>query len=242
MSEIRVLLDAESLAQAAAEIVVQKAQSVLAGRGQFNLVLSGGSTPRRLYQLLAAEPYRDQINWLNVHVFWGDERCVPPDHLDSNYRLAKEALLDHIPLPPENIHRINGELEPIAAAQDYQEELANHFGDAEPSFDLVLLGMGDDGHTASLFPHTSALQETTRWVIANYVSQKQVWRITLSAAAINAASTVMFLVAGADKAIALKDVLQGEHHPQERPSQLIAPRSGDLHWLVDQAAANLLKR
>ena len=181
--------------------------------------------------------------WEMLDLYWVDERCVPPDDADSNYRMTREALLDHVPLRPEQIHRIEGELEPEAAAARYESELRNSFrleGAESPRFDLVALGMGDDGHTASLFPHTEALHEMSRLVAANHVPQKDTWRITLTWPVINHARSVFFLIAGEDKAAILKEVLTGPRDPERLPSQLIWPASGILTLILDKAAAALL--
>jgi len=172
-----------------------------------------------------------------VHVFWGDERCVPPEHPESNYRLAREALLDHVPLPLANIHRIHTEREPAQAAADYERTLRRFFGPGNaPRFDLVLLGLGTDGHTASLFPGTPAVQEHERWVVAHYVPSLAAWRVTLTPAVLNAADQVTFLVAGAEKAGVLDRVLNGPCQPDVLPAQVVRPAGGSLLWLVDAAA------
>lgn len=237
MSDIRILPDSAAIAETAAGIVSDLARKAVEQRGRFSLVLSGGSTPRALYERLGSEPYVRQIQWDKVHIFWGDERCVEPDHAESNYRMAKEALLDHAELLPENVHRIKGEIAPDQAASEYEAVLKDYFGGDEPRFDVLLLGMGDDGHTASLFPHTVALIEVEKWVVGNYIASKQVWRVTLTAPAINAAANVIFLVSGTSKAERLRQVIKGSYQPDELPSQLIKPRNGSLIWLVDQSAA-----
>ncbi len=230
--------DIDALSQAAAEHIVTAAAAAIAAHGRFSIGLSGGSTPRPLFERLAREPFSGQIDWENVHVFWGDERCVPPDHADSNFRMARETLLDHVPLPDDNVHRIKGERDPAQAAEEYEHTLRMFFsGAAWPRFDLLLQGLGDDGHTASLFPGTAALHDQSHWVAANYVPKFDAWRITLTAPAINAASEIMFLVAGANKAAALRAVLHGPHQPDTYPAQLIQPVGGTLIWLVDEAAA-----
>jgi 6-phosphogluconolactonase len=181
--------------------------------------------------------------WDSLDLYWVDERAVPPEAADSNYRMTREALLDHVPLRPEQIHRIEGELDPELAANRYESELRNTFrieGAESPRFDLVALGMGDDGHTASLFPHTEALREITRLVTANHVPQKDTWRITLTWPVIDHASSVFFLIAGEDKAAVLKEVLTGPRDPERLPSQLIWPASGILTFILDKAAAALL--
>ncbi len=242
MAEIRIYADADRLAHAAAEHFTTLATAAIATRGQFTVALSGGSTPRATYTLLAMEEFALQLDWSRVHVFWGDERCVPPDDPDSSYWMARETLLDHVPLPARNVHRIRGEMEPEAAAQSYAAELRAFFGTPWPSFDLVLLGMGNDGHTASLFPGSAALHEETRPVVAvtAHYQDRPAHRVTLTPPAINAARQVFFLVAGAAKAETLQAVLEG---PAERlPAQFIRPTSGQITWLVDSAAASRLRR
>lgn len=240
MRSIRIQPDAEHLMQAAAEMVVSVAAKAITERGRFSIALSGGSTPRALYRLLASVPYWEQIDWGKAHLFWGDERCVPQDDDESNYRMTRESLIEQVPLPAANIHRVHGEMPPAEAAAAYEEELRQFFAGDIPRFDLILLGMGDDGHTASLFPHTAALDETEKWVMANYVAQKNVWRITLTVPVINAAWQVAFLISGAEKAGRLREVLYGTHQPHDLPSQLIQPTRGTLVWLLDTAAASAL--
>jgi 6-phosphogluconolactonase len=227
-----------------AERVVAHARHAIAYRGRFLLALSGGSTPRPLYELLASPRFATRIDWTRVHMFWGDERCVPPDQPESNYRMAREALLDHVPLPPANVHRIRGEDEPAEAAAAYEELLGAFFGSREispkDSFDLVLLGMGADGHTASLFPGSAAARETRRWVVASPGPQPGSWRVSLTPVLLNAAENVTFLVTGADKAERLKDVLENGQ-PDLLPAQLIRPTHGALHWMIDAAAAARLR-
>ena len=243
---VRQVADAETVCRAAAEEIVGAARVAVAARGRFTLVLSGGTTPRRLYQLLAAPPFREQVDWPRIEFFWGDERPVPPDHEDSNFRMARLALLAPLNIPAAHIHRIAAEqADRDGAARTYAAEIARLFScstdGAPPTFDLVLLGMGPDGHTASLFPHTAAVNETKRWVVANFVPQLTTERVTLTAPILNHATTVVFLVAGADKAAALAEVLEGPRHPQEFPAQLIEP-AGRTLWLVDRDAASRLSR
>lgn len=239
MADIRVYPDAASLARAAAELFVTLAAEAIAARRRFAVALSGGSTPRVTYALLADDEFATRLDWPRVHVFWGDERCIPPDDPESNFRLAEGALLSHVPIPPDNVHRVRGELEPEAAAQAYAAELRTFFGAPWPRFDLVLLGMGADGHTASLFPGTTAVEERERAVVAVYVERLRAWRVTLTLPVINAAHHVLFLVTGATKAETLQAVLEG---PDGRfPAQQIRPASGHLIWLVDVAAASQLK-
>ncbi|MBC7932383.1 MAG: 6-phosphogluconolactonase [Rubrivivax sp.] len=235
---VQVFDDAEAVARAAARRIARLASESIAARGTFSVALSGGSTPKAIFELLAADEFRTQIAWRSVHVFFGDERTVAPDHADSNYRMAKEAMLARVPLPDENVHRINGVGDAAANASEYESDLRAFLGDSTwPRLDLVMLGMGDDGHTASLFPETTALKEERQWVAANWVEKFNTWRITLTAPAINAARNVLFLITGAGKADRLREVLKGERETSRLPSQLIAPSEGALEWFVDRAAA-----
>ena len=237
---IRVFENLESLSRAAAGVVADLAKGAVHSRGRFSVALSGGNTPRCLYEILAGAPFRDKIQWQHVHVFWGDERCVPADDPRSNFRMAREALLDHIPLPAENIHAVRGDLPPAQAAADYENDLQKFFGDEGPAFDLILLGLGANAHTASLFPHTPVLYETKRWIAEVYVPELDMYRVTFTAPLINQAEQVVFLVSGADKAIALQNVLEGAYHPDEFPAQLIRPKGVHPLWLVDKAAGHKL--
>jgi len=235
-----VLPDLEAVSRVAAERIVRLAQI----HSPFSVALAGGGTPRGVYELLATPPFSEQIPWGRVHVFWGDERCVPPDDPGSNYRMARETLLDRVPLPTDNIHRVHGELDPETAAQAYAAELRDFFGAQWPVFDLILLGMGDDGHTASLFPGSDALREKTRPVVgvtAQY-QDRPARRVTLTPPAINAARHVMFLVVGASKANALQAVLEGPYQPHRLPAQIVQPTDGHLVWLVDGMAAKKVQR
>ena len=234
--------DAEEICVRAAQEFLQLAAEAIAERGRFTVALSGGSTPRTLYQLLSGRPYRMRVDWSQVEFFWGDERSVSPDDVESNFRMASEAMLGKLPIPEENIHRMAAEREDLdVAASDYQEMIASVLqvpaDGPPPPLDLVLLGMGPDGHTASLFPHTAALEERRRWVVANEVPQLQTNRMTMTTPMINAARRVTFLVVGASKAEPLAEVLYGASAPEQFPSQLIAPANGTLNWLVDDAAA-----
>jgi 6-phosphogluconolactonase len=229
--------------RAAAERIVSCASAAIAARGRFSWVLSGGNTPQRLYMLLATKDYASRIDWARVHFFWGDERCVPPDHPDSNYRMARESLFDVVKPPPENVHRMHGEREPAQAAEAYAAVLREFFGlpgGVPPHFDLILLGMGDDGHTASLFPGSAALLEEERWVVANWAEKLGTWRLTFTLPVLNAARRVAFLVAGADKAGRLAQLFSREPGGAPLPAQLVRPASGEAEWCVDaQAGANL---
>ena len=253
-SQMRVYRDPEELALKAARLFARLADQYVVGCRRFTVALSGGSTPRAMLSLLAEAPFHETVPWASIYFFWGDERCVPPDHQDSNYRMAYEALLSKVPSPQENIFRVPAELpDPARAAEQYATTLTEFFIPAPgatrtataplanlPRFDLVFLGMGPDGHTASLFPHTTALEAGEQVVVANYVEKLNAHRITLTAATINNARNVTFLVAGEDKAEALKNVLEGSYQPEVYPSQLIRPRNGTLLWMVEEAAAHLL--
>jgi len=226
------------LAEAAARDFARRAGEAIDERGRFAVALAGGSTPKATYETLARD-YAGEVDWGRVHVFFGDERAVPPSHEDSNYRMAKDALLDHVSVG--SVHRMRGELPPEEAAASYEEELRSFFGEVTPRFDLILLGIGGDGHTASLFPGTAALEVADRLTVANPVLKLETTRITLTAPAINAARAVVFLVAGEDKAEALREILEGDADPRPYPAKLVRP-DGDLAWMVDRTAARLLSR
>jgi 6-phosphogluconolactonase len=237
--------DLAALARRAAQYFVEMAGEAVGAYGRARIALSGGSTPRAAFELLADpnQPWRWRMPWDLLDLYWVDERSVPPDDPESNYRMTREALLDHVPLHPEQIHRIAGELDPEAAAARYEAELRSSFcleGADRPCFDLVALGIGDDGHTASLFPHTAAIHELDRLAVANHVPRRDAWRITLTWPVINHARSVFFLAAGQDKANVLKEILTGPHDPERLPSQLIWPSSGILTIILDKAAAALL--
>lgn len=243
---LRVFEKEADLFAAAAATFVEIVRETLRKRPQFTVALAGGSTPRAMFERLAAPPLRDEVDWRAIHWFWGDERSVPADHADSNFRMARETLLSKVDIDPEKVHRLRGEADPLCeAATEYQHELARVCGvpadGPPPSVDLVLLGMGNDGHTASLFPNTAALQEREKWVVANDVPQQYTKRLTMTYPLLNAAETVMFLAAGAGKARILREVRQGPHDPQKLPAQGIAPTSGRLWWYIDRAAASRLE-
>lgn len=235
----------DALAHAGARYFTEKICAAVAARGRSAVALSGGSTPKAAFALMASpeHPYRAAIPWERVEFFWIDERTVPPDHPESNYRMTREALLDHVPVGPEQVFRMRGELDPEEAASLYESMLRNHFrleGAQSPPFDVAALGMGDDGHTASIFPHTEAVHAIGRICVANHVPQKDTWRLTLTWPVINQAREVFFLIGGADKAEVLKRVLGKEFDPESLPSQLIRPQSGTLTMIVEKAAARLL--
>lgn len=231
--------DAASLEEAAAQQVVRAVRNAVARRGECRLALSGGSTPRGLYARLAEEPHRERIDWSKLHLFWGDERCVPPDHPESNYRMVHEALLARVPLPDGSVHRIPGELGPDRAAARYEEAIRAGSAEAVPRFDVVLLGMGVDGHTASLFPDAPALGEERRLVVPTVAPTPPHDRVSLTLRVINAARLVAFLVVGQDKARTLARVLADEGRTSDGslPASLVRPRRGRLLWLVDRSAA-----
>jgi 6-phosphogluconolactonase len=244
---IRQLADTQELFHAAAEEVCRIGQMSMESTGRFSLVLSGGSTPRGLYELLAEHPYRSQVDWKRVEFFWGDERGVPPDHAASNFRMAREAMLDKLDVPHDRVHRIEAERPDLdEVAKDYEREIERVLGRIPgvgrrpPHFNLFLLGMGDDGHTASLFPNTSALLEPERWVVAQEVPKAPRERITMTPPLINAAHFIMFVVSGASKADVLAEVLQGPRDPLRYPAQLIRPLTGEVTWFVDRAASSKL--
>jgi 6-phosphogluconolactonase len=237
---IRVFNDLEALSLAAAEMFAELANQAIATRGRFCVALSGGNTPRRLYEVLANTPVQERIHWESVHVFWGDERCVPADDPRSNFRMARKILLNHVPVPANQIHSIQGDLSPALAAAQYETELRDFFKDQPPVFDLVLLGLGENAHTASLFPHTLVLDEKEHWVKEVFVAEGGMYRVTLTAPLINQAKEVIFLVNGVDKALALQSVLEGAYQPHELPAQLIRPNGAHPIWLVDKAASHKL--
>ena len=235
------------IARRAAADVVRSAGDAVAARGAFTIALSGGSTPKVLYALLAEHPsLRNTLPWDKMKVFFGDERHVGPGHADSNFQMATDAMLSKVPLRPDQVHRIKGEYPDTAqAAAEYEEVIRREFGlqaGAFPRFDLILLGMGSEGHTLSLFPGTKALNETQRIVTSNWVGKLCADRVTLTAPAANNAANVIFMITGADKACALKSVLEGPLEPEQLPAQMIQPANGNVSWLVDQAAGSLLSK
>jgi 6-phosphogluconolactonase len=233
------------VAKAAAELFTSSVVASANTRGIARVAISGGTTPKAMFALLAdpGQPFVKRVPWDKLDLYWVDERCVGPEDADSNYRMTREALLSKVPLPAERIHRMEGELEPEEAAARYEAAIRNGFrleGAETPTFDLILLGMGDDGHAASLFPHTEALNDITHIVVANHVPQKDTWRITLTWPVINQGREVAFLIEGANKAQVLHDVLLGPYQPETYPSQIIRPASGKLTLLLDAAAASKL--
>jgi 6-phosphogluconolactonase len=243
--DVRILTNIDAIAKRAAQDFLQSATQAVSEKGSFTVALSGGSTPKALYSLLATDAaLRSQLPWDKMYMYFGDERSVGPDHPDSNFRMATETMLSKVPIKPEQVFRIKGEYKDTEkAAQEYEQVLRTSFKIAEgqfPRFDLVFLGIGNEGHTASLFPGTKALHETKRLAVRNWVGKLYTNRITLTAPAINNAARVIFMVTGADKTLALKGVLEGPYEPDQLPAQLIQPPNGKLVWLVDTVAGGML--
>jgi 6-phosphogluconolactonase len=239
-SSIEIFHEPAALFRAAAEKIAGIAHAAVAECERFFIALAGGNTPRELYLLLARDEWRHQVPWAKTHIFFGDERCVPPDHPDSNYGMARKTLLDRLALPASQVHRMSGEQEPLAAAAAYEQEIRRAF-ESPPSepvrFDLILLGLGNDGHTASLFPGTQALQEKEKLVVANYVEKFNSHRLTLTLPVLNNAHHVMFLISGESKANVVHEILQAPQRSFEYPAELVQPEQGKLWWLLDRAAA-----
>jgi 6-phosphogluconolactonase len=246
--EVRIFSGASALARATAEHILEACSQAIRSRGVAYLALAGGATPRLAYTLLSQPEYASRMQWSNLQVFWSDERLVPPDHADSNFRLAAEVLISCVPISPENIHRMRGELAPAESAQDYEDEMRSRLAPGEdgfPCFDLMMVGMGDDGHIASLFPGSPALLEHQRWVVASEHNQPPpplVPRLTLTLPVINAAAQVLVMVGGEKKAERMRQVLEGDPTREPCPAQLIEPRSGRLTWLLDAPAASQLTK
>ncbi len=240
---VQVYPNTEGMAKAGANLFMDHASTAISDRGTFSVVLSGGGTPQPLFKFLATDKSADLLDWSRIHFFWGDERTVPPDNTESNYQQAYQTILGPRLIQPGNIHRIKGELDPVKAASLYQKEISELLLESPPRFDLVFLGMGGDGHTASLVPGTKVVSDPGdfQWVAANQVPQQDTWMITFTPKLINAARTVIFLVSGQNKAQTLKRVLEGPFLPETYPAQLIKPDHGKLIWLVDQGAASNLE-
>ena len=234
--DLTILESPQAVAQAVADAFVTDAQNAIAERGEFSVALSGGSTPKSAYALLAQTPRRDRVDWQRVQIFFGDERCVPPDNDESNYKMAHDAFLRAVNLPQANVHRMHGEDDPQRAAADYAALLVQKLGNP-PRFDLVMLGMGTDGHTASLFPGADPRQDEDRLVRPAYVEKLQSYRITITPVVINFARHVIVATEGVTKAPALYAVLKGPYDPTVHPIQIIALAAGRLTWYVDRAAA-----
>lgn len=234
--------DPLAVTAALAEWITHTIETVLQNQDRFTWVLTGGNSPKALYDMLALSPYKERIAWNKLHIFWGDERAVPFDDDRNNAKMTYTHLLNKVPVIPAQVHVMRTDTEPEQAALEYEKILHRYFGHDGKSFDLVLSGMGDDGHTLSLFPGTEVVHEKEAWVKAFYLTSQQMYRITLTAPVVNRASSVAFLTFGANKAKALYEVLEGDPDVDLYPSQLIKPRLGELHWFVDEAAAKLLKK
>jgi 6-phosphogluconolactonase len=233
--------DAEAVSIRAASIVTGLSKIAQDSKGRFTIAVSGGSTPLRFFELLGTS-LRNDIEWARTEIFWADERCVPPEHKDSNYKSAQEALLSRVDIPPENVHRIRGEMPPEEGAREYEEELLRCFGSAGlPEFDLIILGVGEDGHTASLFPDAPSLSEEKRFAVPVYAGKMQNWRITLTLPVLNNAATILFLVTGQKKADILREIYEDRKKGTKYPASLIKPVHGEAIWLVDREASSQLK-
>ena len=240
--QVRVFQDLEELSRVAAELITVLSKKSIVSRGRFVVALSGGSTPHRLYSLLGSPLYRDVIDWSRVYIFWTDERCVSKDHAESNYRLAHDAFLSRVPLPAQNIHRIRGEDEPGKAAEAYEDELRNFFSGPEAIvFDLIILGVGEDGHTASLFPGSSALDERMRPVVPVYFQEPKINRVTLTLPVLNHAAQILFLASGRPKAAVVHEIVE-DGNPKQYPAGLVKPLQGSIMWMIDQEASSALAR
>lgn len=252
--ELQVYSDPQQLSQAAAKWIAGLIAETLKVRDRFTIALSGGSTPKLLHKILAAAPYKDQIDWSKMHIFWGDERAVPFEDDRNNAKMAYDTLLNFVPVPPSQIHVMRTDIGPEESATEYEKVLHQYF-DADGSkpsttgapatlpnsFDLVLLGMGDDGHTLSLFPGTAIVHEEKAWAKAFFLPAQDMYRITLTKTIVNRSAHIAFLTTGTGKAHALREVLKGAYNPDLYPSQEIKPVNGELHWFVDEAAAASLK-
>jgi 6-phosphogluconolactonase len=239
--ELHVYKNPDELSHAVAKWIADCIATTLQTQDRFTIALSGGSTPKALHKILAASPYKEQIDWSKLHVFWGDERDVPFQDDRNNAKMAYDTLLNFVPIPPYHIHVMRTDISPEESAAEYEKILHFYFDQTATSFDLVLLGMGDDGHTLSLFPGTAAVHEEKAWTIAYFLKAQDMYRITLTKTIVNRAARIAFLTTGANKAHALKEVQQGAYNPDLYPSQEIKPVKGELHWFVDTAAASELK-
>lgn len=241
MSITKVYSDIGQLSLAAASLFADKVLQAVQSRGRCNVVLAGGETPQLAYRLLSEEPYCKSIPWQQVHVYWGDERCVPPTGKLSNQYTARQSLLNHVPIPAENIHPIVYEGSPEEAAKNYENLLRSTFSNQAPQFDFILLGLGDDGHTASLFPNTNVLNVQENWVSHVYIGEQNMYRVTLTFPILNQAKAIVFLVTGARKAHIVQKIMEGIQAGKPLPAQFIKPVNGELYWLLDEEAAKLLQ-
>ena len=239
--ELHIAKNTQELSENLAAWISNYIQEVLQNQPIFTLALSGGSTPKLLYQLLAKEPYKIMIPWERIHFFWGDERAVPFEDDRNNAKMAYDILLNVVDVPAENIHVMRTDIAPEAAAAEYEKILHEYFKEGETTFDLVLLGMGDDGHTLSLFPGTPVVHEQEKWATAFFLQAQDMYRITLTAPVVNQSACVIFMAVGTGKSLTLKSVIEGAYNPDVFPSQQIRPEEGELHWFVDEAAAGALE-
>ena len=232
----------EKLVAATTERIADCMEQAIQKNGLCNMALSGGKTPGGIFSLLASNPYRDRLDWSRLHIFWGDERMVPPEHQDSNFRLVQETLLDHIKMPDENVHRMRGEIAPEEAAKEYAELLHDHFKGSLPCFDLMLLGLGEDGHTASLFPETDAVEECEKHAVAVFVPKLDAWRVTLTLPVLNAARKILFLVSGKSKSKMVQRIMSNKQPAKEIPATMVNPQNGEIHWMMDSEAMVLINK
>lgn len=239
---IDIFPDSNALAKAAGEVFIEIANRSIEEKGRFAVALSGGNTPRIMYHYLNQNELQNRIPWNEIYVFWGDERCVGYNDPANNAHNAFDILLNKVPISQNHIFRIESELPPGKAAEKYEKVLRRFFGDNQPRFDMILLGLGENGHTASLFPGTPVLKETGKWVSPIFVEEQNMYRITLTPVVINQALNTVFLVVGGNKASILKEVLEGDYDPNRLPAQLVNPDHGELRWLVDKEAARLLTK
>lgn len=235
--KLHIYKNKEEMSEALASWMCEVIEKTLKEQEYFTLVLSGGSTPQLLYKKLASDKFKDKINWSRIHIFWGDERAVPYEDERSNAKLAHELLLSKVDIPTTNVHIMRTDIEPNFSTDAYRKTLHDFFDNTSTTFDLVLLGMGDDGHTLSLFPGSPIIEEHNHWVNAVYNQEQEMYRITLMPKIVNRASKIAFMVDGEKKAKMLQQVLQGDYKPSEFPAQIIKPETGELHWFVDEAAA-----
>ena len=232
----------EKLVAATTELAANCIEQAIKQNGLCNMALSGGNTPGGIFSLLASNPYRDRLDWSRLHLFWGDERMVPQEHQDSNFRMVQETLLNHIEIPDVNVHRIRGEIAPEKSAEEYAELLGVHFKEDLPHFDLILLGLGEDGHTASLFPETDAVDECEKYAVAVFVPKLSAWRVTLTLPVLNAAREVLFLVSGRSKSEMIQRIISMKQPAKELPATMVNPQSGELHWMLDSEAMVLINK
>jgi 6-phosphogluconolactonase len=234
--KLHICKDANDLSMQAATWIAAMIRQTLETQDRFTIALSGGSTPQKLHGLLSSYPYKEEIEWSKLHIFWGDERAVPIEDERNNAKMAFDTLLDKVDVPMQQIHVMRTDISPEASAEEYEKVLQKYFDESGFTFDLVLLGMGDDGHTLSLFPGTPVVHTQDKWVTSFFLQAQDMYRITLTAPLVNRAARVAFLTTGANKSAALKQVLEGEYNPDKYPSQIIKP-IGELHWFVDKDAA-----